>query len=289
MNDGENITNSECTDKADTFDAPADTLDVSAPDAPSDVENGKKRGFFSRIRCLDSLTLKIIAMALMFCDHTWVTVAYEHEWLTVIGRIAFPIFAFQIVEGFFHTHSRGKYLLRMFIFALVSEIPFNFLVGGGPIYPFHQNVMFTFCISLLTMMVLERAKRRAWWVFLIAVIVAVPLTYVLGFFTFVDYFGYGILTVLVFYLFHGVKFGWIAETAALIYINWVMIGGRVFYVTLFGRAVEIPEQGFAVFALIPIMLYNGKPGSKNKVVQYVCYAFYPVHMIVLVALSHLLF
>lgn len=282
MNDGENITNSECAD------TPADA-DVSAPGAQDDGENGKNRGFFSRIRCLDSLTLKIIAMALMFCDHTWVTVAYEHEWLTVIGRIAFPIFAFQIVEGFFHTHSRGKYLLRMFIFALMSEIPFNFLVGGGPIYPFHQNVMFTFCISLLTMMVLERAKHHAWWVFLIAVIVAVPLTYVLGFITFVDYFGYGILTVLVFYLFHGVKFGWIAETAALIYINWVMIGGLVFNVTIFGREVEIPEQGFAVLALIPIMLYNGKPGSKNKVVQYACYAFYPVHMIVLVTLSHLLF
>ena len=289
MNGGENITNSECTDTADTFDVPADTLDVSAPDAPDNGKNGKKRGFFSRIRCLDSLTLKIIAMALMLCDHMWVTVAYEHEWLTVIGRIAFPIFAFQIVEGFFHTHSRGKYLLRMFIFALMSEIPFNFLVGGGPIYPFHQNVMFTFCISLLTMMVLERAKHHAWWVFLIAVIVAVPLTYVLGFITFVDYFGYGILTVLVFYLFHGVKFGWIAETAALIYINWVMIGGLVFNVTIFGREVEIPEQGFAVLALIPIMLYNGKPGSKNKVVQYACYAFYPVHMIVLVTLSHLLF
>lgn len=243
--------------------------------------------FIKKWKCVNALHLKILAMALMVCAHLWSTIVAGHNWLDSIGRLAFPIFAFQIVEGFFHTENFKKYLLRMFLFALVSELPFNLMAEGGWIYPFHQNVMFTFCIALVLMRWAEKVRETSKWRFALRFTVSALGGFLLGFITMVDYFGYGILMVLVFYLFRNVKFGWIGQLVCMIYINWEMMGGLVYPVSMFGRIVEIPQQGLAVLALIPIWLYNGKQGPHNKPLQYVCYAFYPVHMTILAILMRL--
>lgn len=234
-----------------------------------------------RWQCLNALHLKFLAMILMVCAHLWSTIIAGHNWLDAIGRLAFPIFAFQIVEGFFHTKDFKKYLKRMFLFALISELPFNLMAEGGWICPFHQNVMFTFCIALLLMRWMEKVRTVSKWRFALRILVSVIFGFLLGFVTMVDYFGYGILMVLVFYLFRNVKFGRIGQLVCMVYINWEMMGGLVYPVTVFGRNVEIPQQGLAVLALIPIWLYNGKRGPYNKTIQYACYAFYPVHMAIL--------
>ena len=89
---------------------------------------------------MSSFALHIIAMIFMLCDHMWATIL-DYEWLTCIGRIAFPIFAFLITEGYIHTSNINKYIKRMVIFAIITEIPFNLMVSASPIYPFHQNVL----------------------------------------------------------------------------------------------------------------------------------------------------
>ena len=90
-----------------------------------------------------SASLHIMAMAFMLCDHLWGTIIPGNDWLTCIGRIAYPIFAFMIVEGYFHTSNLKKYVKRLFIFALLSEIPFNLAMGSRLFYPIHQNVLWT--------------------------------------------------------------------------------------------------------------------------------------------------
>ena len=234
-----------------------------------------------RTKRLDSLRLKVLAMAFMACSHLSSTVFWGTRWLDCIGRLAFPIFAFLLAEGFRHTKDYKKYLKRLFLFALVTELPFNLMSEGGPLYPFHQNVLFTFCIALVAMHWIEKGKDAPAPRYVLRAAVVAVIAYLVGFLTFVDYFGYGVLMVLLFYLFHEKPYGWAVELLAMVYINWEMIGGLVFPTVLLGREINIPQQGFAVLALIPIWLYNGRRGAGGKRIQYACYAFYPAHMLLL--------
>ena len=100
------------------------------------------------IRFLDGTMLKIIAMVSMVFDHTGDVFFPEMQWMRIVGRLAMPIFSFCIAEGYVHTRNRKKYLLRMGIFALVSEVPFD-LAFEGKISLDHQNIMLTFFLQYL--------------------------------------------------------------------------------------------------------------------------------------------
>ena len=234
---------------------------------------------------ISALTLKLLAMVFMLLDHLWATV-WSVPWFTVIGRLAFPIFAFQIAEGFFLTSDRRRYMRRLLVFALISEIPFNLMLADSVFYPLHQNVMFTFLIALLLMQWMEK-QRGNLLRFVGVSVVCVLLAMVLGLVTFVDYYHYGVLIVLLFYWTRGMKFGWLVQLAGMLYICDAM-AGLVYPITLFGQTVEIGQQMFAVLALVPIWLYNGQKGYSSKAVQLACYWFYPVHLAVLYVLSVLM-
>lgn len=181
------------------------------------------------LKCLNALDLKLIAMALMLSDHVWYVFLQEQEafhWMTYIGRIAFPVFAFQIVEGFAYTHNFKKYLGRVFLFALVSEIPFNLAFYGSFLYPYHQNVMFTFCIALLLLAVIENARKKGRTVFVLTAAVCTVLGYLLGYVAQVDYLGEGILMVMLFYFFRNMRFGWVGQLVSMFFVNFGMFGLR---------------------------------------------------------------
>ena len=220
-------------------------------------------------------------MALMLCDHIWATLVSGNLWMTLIGRMAFPIFAFQVAEGFTKTKHYGKYLKRMFLFALLSEIPFNLMTSGTVFFPFYQNVLFTFCLSLILLKLLEWGEKKGIWVYLCTIAAAAALALILGTLCMVDYFYYGILTVLLFYIFRKGKFAWLGQLAGMFFINVILMNSMVLNWKFMGRTIQIPEQFFALFALIPIWLYNGKKGPDSKAFRICNYAFYPVHMLIL--------
>lgn len=239
---------------------------------------------------ISSFVLHIIAMSLMLCDHLWGSFLANFAWLGYLGRIAFPIFAFMLVEGFVHTGSRKKYALRMLVFALISEIPFNLLMEHRVFNPFHQNVLWTFLIGIGMMSLYEKIKMHKHLPvrFLLYVLVTFA-GYFCGFIGFVDYFGYGILMVALFYFTRTEStmmlwqrmVVWVIQAAAMYWINCEMMMGMMIPITVFGLSFEVYKQGFAMLALPVIWLYNGKQGAYNKTIKNVYYWFYPVHLLIL--------
>ncbi len=232
--------------------------------------------------------LKGLAMLFMAFDHAYMTVVNVagFQWMTQIGRIAFPIFAFQIAEGYTHTSSKKKYLKNLFLFALLSEIPYNLMMGGELIGPFHQNVMFTFCIALLFLMLIDRIRALHTPLFVKVLLIggSCLLSVAVGTLTFVDYSGFGVLTVLIFYIAKLMPKKYLevaVQVLGLWAINWVFLGGKVI---IFSNGIEFPEQGLALLSLLFIWMYNGKKslsGKADRVFKYTSYFFYPAHILLL--------
>ena len=148
---------------------------------------------------LSGSALKVIAMISMVIDHIALylmehgTVLYET--MRLVGRIAFPVFAFLIAEGFIHTRSRYRYFFTLLGFAVISEIPWYLLNGADGTH----NVMFTLALGVATLMVLENLLQRSMVLGFFWTLGMAGLACWLG----VDYEWRGILIIVIFYLFNG--------------------------------------------------------------------------------------
>lgn len=228
-----------------------------------------------------SVQLRNLAFVLMLLDHCCYTVGGP-EWFSWLGRLAFPIFAFQIAEGFRRTRNVKRYQRRLLLFALLSEIPFNYMLAGGAIYPFHQNVLFTLLLGLLAVEQVDKGMKSQKLSTRMGRCVLLPLLCMaVANFGMTDYSWVGVATVIVFYLFPDKK--WM-QLLMLLYLNQCCMGGQVY--PLFGGVIELKEQALAVLALPLIWQYHGRKGREwewkpgGKTIHW-AYAFYPLHMIVL--------
>lgn len=210
------------------------------------------------IQCLDSFQLKCIAIVSMALDHTGAVLYPSQIWLRCLGRIAFPIFCFLIVEGFFHTHDVRRYMGRLGVFALISEIPYDLAFRGVPLEYAHQNVFFTLLIGIGMVVLLER--NREWPVKAVILLLAMWLAVLIR----SNYNFRGVLLIFVFYIFHESR--WLAVTA----------GG--FWNFLYQGVI----QKYGVLSVLPLALYNGERGRKMK---YFFYIFYPAHLLLLYGIS----
>lgn len=234
---------------------------------------------------IDAITLKYLAMFMMLLDHLWATIVPGNDWMNYIGRLAFPIFAFQIVEGYFHTKDYKQYLKRLFIFALISEIPFNLMTSGSYIYPFGQNVIFTFIYGIVSIHAIEEIIKRN---HIVKNVVKVLLMMILSIITFPDYNLMGYLTVLLFYVTRNMQYAWLYQLAGMIYLNWYSFKGLTIYVEAFGKTIPVLVQSFAVLSLLLIWQYNGEPGNQKPILRKFAYWFYPVHMLVIYLISRII-
>lgn len=237
-------------------------------------------------------TVKIIAIAVMFIDHIGAVIvermllnagalyqtqeqlqqgiAYRQDEaviatlllvdliLRMIGRLGFPIFCFLLIEGFMHTKNVWNYALRLGVFALISEVPFDLAFSGSFFYMDYQNVFFTLFIGLAVMIAYDRIQRwENWpdWLKKILGVIAILLGMGVAALLKTDYAAIGVLCVMIMFLFRKNR------------LHQVIAGCIAF-------CWEIT----APLAFVPIAMYNGKRGLNMK---YVFYAFYPVHLLLL--------
>ena len=226
---------------------------------------------------LSAFDLKLLAMAAMLADHIGYLFFPQALWMRCVGRLAFPIFAFQVAEGWNRTHDRRRYFLRLALCGLLSEIPFDLAIGGQLIDPGYQNVLWTFCIAAAALWAADALQERLRLPLPLAVLPAAGAGYLLGEWMQADYFGPGVLLVLAFALCRGRSGGRIGELAAM-----VMVNGRLLpsaSITVWG--MELPVQLLAAAALPLIWLYRGRQGPHSPVLQGIWYAFYPAHLLLL--------
>lgn len=190
------------------------------------------------------------------------TILFLDEVLRGVGRIAFPIFCFLLVEGFCHTRDVKKYALRLGIFCLISEVPFDLAFLGSPVYLLYQNVFFTLLLGLLGIWALQyfTGEKR-----FLGTLIALALAILAGFLH-TDYATFGVVFIEVLYLLRERK---ALRTAAGI-LCLVLYGGT---------------EVIGALAFIPISLYNGTRGRQPK---YFFYVFYPAHLLLLVAVGRIL-
>lgn len=228
-----------------------------------------------RSRGLDGGALKGIAAALMLTDHVGAILLPEVPVLRCVGRLAFPIFAFFIAEGYAHTRDFGRYFRRLAILAVMSEIPFN-LENGAVFDLARQNVLFTFCLALLTLRGLEALGRERGFGRWAGCGLVLAAGFAAGELLHVDYGGWGVVTVALFYLCREGRYARCGLLLGMLALNGLCISSRT--VPAFGIAV--PIQILAAAALPVIWLYNGRPGV-NRRWRWAFYAFYPAHLLVL--------
>ena len=233
------------------------------------MDNGKK------YQILDGTTLKLIAMISMVFDHAGDMFFPDVMWPRMIGRLAMPIFSFFIAEGFSHTRDKKKYLCRLGIFALISEIPFD-LAFEGKIGFSHQNTMLSFFLAVVALMLYDwiqggtkSEENHASIGKTVLGVIAVAAIAALSLLLRADYTIFAVIAVFLFYV--------LRQKHPL-----VRTGVGVAFLALTRTVGYYCTTGLS---FIPLAMYNGK---KGKGLKWLFYGFYPGHLLLLAAIKHIM-
>ena len=144
---------------------------------------------------MTSFSLKLIAIVTMLCDHASDALIGHLTWINIIGRIAFPIFCFQIVIGYGKTKSVSNYMKRLFIFGLISQIPFSLFLYAYTGNFMSLNIFFTLLMGICAIAILDNMKNK--WLAILIDIAIIILAEMLN----VDYGAWGICLILCIFVF----------------------------------------------------------------------------------------
>lgn len=225
-----------------------------------------------RMKILNNFHLKIIALITMIIDHLGTMFFEDYSVFRIIGRIAFILYAFMLVEGYFHTKNIRRYLSKLFLWALISEIPFD-LANYGVLFNFgHQNIFWTLFLSALGIHWLEKNKELGLKILICLVILFLALIFR------VDYSIYGVSIIFWFYYFK-------KERLLPSFLHEAPFSNPISISSLLATFLLNIYQGFAILGLIPIYFYNGQQGKKTGNIYY---SFYTVHLGIFAFIKYLM-
>lgn len=217
---------------------------------------------------MSSFVLKLIAVISMLFDHSGYVIFNGFSSFNFIGRLAFPIFAFQLTQGYTHTKSLKKYFLRLFLFALISQIPFLLFRIKFVEDIFVLNIFFTLSLGLANIWIYDKNKILG----MISLILFSTVAELLNF----DYGAFGIIIIFIFYAFKNNK----------ILMNFFFIFSVIlkylFYLLIYYNTIYFSSYlALCIFTILSIILINFYNGKEGKKVKYLLYIFYPLHLLIL--------
>lgn len=212
----------------------------------------------------DGRTLKILAVISMLIDHIGVALYPNIMLLRYIGRLAFPIYCFLLVEGAFHTHDIRKYLRNLLIFAAISEIPFNMMLKGRFFYFPHQNVFLTLAAGIIMIMLFRLADRRYPETSMRQVLYA-GIYILIGGIAQILHFDYGMIGIGFIFVFYQLR-----SKPIMKYLLFAIM-------CIMSNKTEI----FAIMAIVFLDMYSGKRGQISPTMKKAFYMIYPIHLLIL--------
>ncbi len=219
---------------------------------------------------MSNFILKIVAICSMFMDHLGYALFEKFSFFNYIGRLAFPIFAFGISEGYIHTRSKKNYIIRLLMFAIVSQVPFM-LFRSMFTQGFALNIFFTLLLGLIAIIGYEQCKNKAVGILLVASLACTADLFK------TDYGYWGVLAIFIFHVFKDKKY--------LMYLSYIALCLIKYIPLMLTTSLYFEYSLLCLCTILPLLLihfYNGKKGPDTK---YLLYGFYPVHLIVLYVIN----
>ncbi len=210
---------------------------------------------------MSAFGLRVVAIITMTVDHIGLFLLGNNLVCRIVGRIAFPIYAFLIANGYRHTKDLKRYTIRLAVLALVSQVPFLLVHRILEPHFWGLNIFFTLLLGLFAIWSFDRAKKNP-----VMLVFAVVLM-ILGELVRVDYGWRGVALILACHVFF--------ERKALLFLT----VGLILISPNIGLTKGIDIGFLGLFAMLFIGIYNGKPGA--KVWQSWFYWYYPVHLLIL--------
>ncbi|MDD6644686.1 MAG: TraX family protein [Oscillospiraceae bacterium] len=218
--------------------------------------------------------LKLFALLCMTVDHIGVHLISEYEPIRIIGRLAFPIFAYMIAEGCKYTKNKLKYFLTIFIEGVILQI-FIFLMSDST----HMNVLITFSLSIGLIYAFDyslRSENNYNWVipltgiiFVMIICGEMPEGFLSEYFH-IDYGFFGVMLPVMVYIFDNKVLKLLMFTLGLVFLSMSLA----------------PIQWWCLLSVIPIALYSGKRGKLK--IKYLFHIYYPLHIVIILAIKELL-
>ena len=211
--------------------------------------------------------------------------------LRLFGRAAFPIFAFGISQGCIYTHNLRKYLIRLLVFAFISEVPFQLALRYGRVAFGFNNIFFTLFAGALCCCIIELFREKNYlWVSIFPICVIVLLCEIIH----TDYGGFGVLFIIAPYIFQKTRKRQIAALSIVVAFFYIVVSqfSGFSYPLAWMRSpgnLRLVFQDLigASLGLICLILYNGSQGScaKKNFNKWACYLYYPLHLLVIYGVS----
>lgn len=223
---------------------------------------------------MSNFVLKIIAMVTMFLDHLGYAIYEKFSYFNYIGRLAFPLYAFGISEGYLHTHSKKNYLYRLGTFAIISQAPFMLFCSIFN-HEFALNIFFTLFTGLIAIIGYEKCSNKYVGLLLVACLANTAE------FLHMDYGYFGVLLIFIFHIFKEKKLWMNISYVLLVLIKYLplYIKSNLYY----------PYIILFICTLIPLIFINLYNGKKGLNIKYVLYGFYPVHLMCLYVVNIVFF